>query len=239
MDFTQDSGKWIHASKSGSALNTDDTSASIQQHDGDSSAFSWDMSKAKGGDSVNPFVSSSGGGASGTGSSCVPRPTGSSTSASGSAASAASAGVTTTAGGWGPGSHGHGSSFVRPTASPTGDSDHWRRDVVYCDENPSSSTPSQSGDGDSDATESSKPPSHMMIVAHGTLAALAMVVFFPFGAISIRLFSFSGLVWVHAGIQVLGYLIYIAAFGLGVYIATKGNYVSLSNSPVSLVLTSR
>ncbi|THZ25815.1 hypothetical protein D6C90_09129, partial [Aureobasidium pullulans] len=49
-------------------------------------------------------------------------------------------------------------------------------------------------------------------IAHGVLASLAFVIFFPFGAISIRLFSFRGLLWFHAIVQVLAYLIYIAAF---------------------------
>lgn len=59
------------------------------------------------------------------------------------------------------------------------------------------------------------------MIAHGVLASLAFVVFFPFGAISIRLFSFPGLVWFHAIFQVLAYLIFIAAFGLGIYLATQ------------------
>ncbi|THZ67103.1 hypothetical protein D6C88_08177, partial [Aureobasidium pullulans] len=58
-------------------------------------------------------------------------------------------------------------------------------------------------------------------IAHGVLASLAFVIFFPFGAISIRLFSFRGLLWFHAIVQVLAYLIYIAAFGIGIYLATQ------------------
>lgn len=65
-----------------------------------------------------------------------------------------------------------------------------------------------------------------MLIAHGTLAALAFVVFFPVGAIAIRLASFTGIVWIHAAFQTFAYLVYIAAFGLGVYIANELDLVS-------------
>jgi len=59
------------------------------------------------------------------------------------------------------------------------------------------------------------------MTAHGVLASLAFVIFFPVGGILIRVASFRGLVWVHAACQVLGYLMFIAAFGIGVYMATQ------------------
>jgi len=61
---------------------------------------------------------------------------------------------------------------------------------------------------------------HLMM-AHGILASLAFVILLPIGGILIRLASFRGLVWVHAAIQILGYLMFIAAFGIGVYMATE------------------
>lgn len=59
-----------------------------------------------------------------------------------------------------------------------------------------------------------------MLIAHGVLASLAFVILFPAGAIAIRLASFPGVVWLHAAFQIVAYLVYIAAFGLGVYIAS-------------------
>jgi hypothetical protein len=59
------------------------------------------------------------------------------------------------------------------------------------------------------------------MIAHGVLASLAFVIFFPFGAISIRLFSFPGLLWFHAIVQIIAYLLFIAAFGIGIYLATQ------------------
>jgi hypothetical protein len=66
-----------------------------------------------------------------------------------------------------------------------------------------------------------------MLIAHGVLASLAFVILFPAGAIAIRLASFPGVVWLHAAFQVFAYLIYVAAFGIGVYMANEMNLVSL------------
>lgn len=62
-----------------------------------------------------------------------------------------------------------------------------------------------------------------MLIAHGVLASLAFVILFPAGAIAIRLASFPGVVWVHGAFQVFAFLVYVAAFGLGVYLATEMN----------------
>jgi hypothetical protein len=56
-----------------------------------------------------------------------------------------------------------------------------------------------------------------MIAAHGTLASIVFLVLFPVGAMVIRIFSLP--VWVHAGIQIFTYCCFIAAAGLGIYIA--------------------
>lgn len=42
--------------------------------------------------------------------------------------------------------------------------------------------------------------------------------------------SFPGLVWFHAAFQALGYLVYIVAFGMGIWLANNFGYVSLSNA---------
>jgi hypothetical protein len=60
-----------------------------------------------------------------------------------------------------------------------------------------------------------------ILIAHGVLAALAFVIFFPMGAILIRLASFRGLWLVHGLFQIFAYLVYTAAFGIGVYIVTS------------------
>lgn len=75
-----------------------------------------------------------------------------------------------------------------------------------------------------------------MLIAHGVLAALAFVILFPAGAIAIRLASFPGVVWFHAVFQVFAYLVYIAAFGLGVYIASKMEMLNHHHPIIGIVV---
>jgi hypothetical protein len=60
-----------------------------------------------------------------------------------------------------------------------------------------------------------------ILIAHGVLAALAFVIFFPVGAILIRLGSFRGVWLAHGIFQFFAYIVYIVAFGLGVYMVNK------------------
>ena len=67
---------------------------------------------------------------------------------------------------------------------------------------------------------------------------LAFALLFPSGAIVVRLFSFKGLVWVHAGAQMLAYALAIAGLGLGIYISiwpSQVDYVGLCMSFVMLL----
>lgn len=66
-----------------------------------------------------------------------------------------------------------------------------------------------------------------ILIAHGVLAALAFVIFFPIGSILIRLGSFRGLWLVHGLFQIFAYLIYIVAFGIGIWL--------VKNIPVNLL----
>ena len=60
------------------------------------------------------------------------------------------------------------------------------------------------------------------IPIHGFVMCGAFIAGFPFGAFLIRLASFRGLVWTHAGVQMLSYFGAILGLGLGVYIANNG-----------------
>ncbi len=60
------------------------------------------------------------------------------------------------------------------------------------------------------------------IPVHGFIMCAAFIGGFPLGAFLIRLASFRGLIWIHAGVQMLTYLGTILGLGLGVYIANKG-----------------
>lgn len=69
------------------------------------------------------------------------------------------------------------------------------------------------------AQEEMNPVRDNSVITHGTLMGFAFAFLFPLGAIIMRTASFRGLVWVHAGIQLFAYILALAGFGLGVYIA--------------------
>ncbi|KAF7190137.1 Cytochrome b561 and DOMON domain-containing protein [Pseudocercospora fuligena] len=193
MDFTGSSSDWIYAYKSGDSMNSDDLSASISRHD-NASPFTWNMASAKGGDSVNPFVSGSSGTATSSGgstatSSCIPRPTsGEIASPSGSGYSGSSSNGDT------------GSATFENNGAPFG--------------------------GDYEMGD-------RIISAHGALASLAFVGLFPIGGILIRIANFTGLIWVHAVMQAIAYLIYIVAFGMGAYLMSQlRNSITIHAHPI-------
>lgn len=227
MDFTAGTGNWIYAyQSSGGAIKSDDQSAAIKQHN-EQAAFKWEFAAAKGGSSVNPFLatSPSGTGTSGSAAStCIPRPA-SATSAISSAPSSTQTGggsINNNENDDATGRDGRPSNW--PTTRPSlGRPPARRQALPYCDE-VSSGGESSNGNGSNGFTAigpgSSGGKRKTMLIAHGVLASLAFVILFPAGAIAIRLASFPGVLWLHAAFQVLAYLVYIAGFGLGVYMAT-------------------
>jgi hypothetical protein len=71
---------------------------------------------------------------------------------------------------------------------------------------------------------------------HGALAGLAFVAIFPIGAILVRLASFSGLAWIHGGLQIFGYIIFIAAAGIGIYVANASDRLDEPHAIIGLLL---
>jgi len=74
---------------------------------------------------------------------------------------------------------------------------------------------------------------------HGILAALAMVVLFPAGSIFMRVIPGRFAIWIHGLAQLVAYVVYIAAVGLGLYLVREvqipfgdGNLVSDSGGVV-------
>jgi hypothetical protein len=57
-------------------------------------------------------------------------------------------------------------------------------------------------------------------LAHGVIACLAFVIFFPLGAIFMRILPGRLSIIVHALFQLFAYVLYIIAFGLGVWMAS-------------------
>ena len=212
MDLTGSSFNFIYAAKSGKQLNSDSLSETIQQHGNIRGTISY-STNAKGGSDVNPFSSSNGtsttnsGNPSGTGSNqnCVQSSTGGTPSTPDTAPS--NGGPPSgfpTSGFWGQGP---------PGGFPPGG--FTKRDAGnVCSNTFNELSP----------TFISRGPT--VLVAHGVLAALAFVILLPTGAISIRLMSFPGLLWFHAILQGLGFLCYVVAFGMGIWLATNLGYVS-------------
>lgn len=58
-------------------------------------------------------------------------------------------------------------------------------------------------------------------IAHGVLASLAFVFFFPVGAIVVRIIPGRLAVWAHVAIQMFAYVLFIIAAGLGFYMLRK------------------
>lgn len=258
MDFTESSGTFIYAYKSGNPLDSDLTSASISQHDV-STSFQFSFSQAKGGSSLNPFSTSnavtSGSSDSTTGSLTA-------SSATSSAASTCSAETETSiiaspTGSGCPTAWPSSWTTAWPSSSPTEFAScygrgYWPSSAPYVKVKRASSNCVSGSSGSSESSASGSSGSNgayglsnseipfggdfqkgiHVTIAHGVLAGLAFVILFPFGAISIRLFSFPGLVWFHAAFQTLAYLVYIAAFGLGIYLAM--NIHAVSDSDLSL-----
>ncbi|KAJ8116203.1 hypothetical protein OPT61_g2317 [Boeremia exigua] len=75
-----------------------------------------------------------------------------------------------------------------------------------------------------------------ILLVHGIFACLAFVVFFPAGAIIIRLGGFSNVLKVHIAIQILSWLLFITAFGLGLWYAETGNYMNEAHPIIGIVL---
>jgi len=72
--------------------------------------------------------------------------------------------------------------------------------------------------------------------AHGALASIAFLVIFPFGAMLVRLANFRGVVWTHGGLQIFGLVVFIAAAGLGIFMADGQNYLSEPHAVIGLLL---
>jgi len=256
MDFTSSSASWIYATASGSPIQSDSLDESISQHGRDYGSFTWDFSNAKGGSEVNPLLSAttssdsssdsttatSGSGAA----TCTPAPSKTLASVSGTSGCPTSwptefsSSWPTARPTWAADCNpeGFGRSGSWPTDAPWRNND--KRDLPECEDGASptsgsgsSSSNSLSQNGRSGAFGSSR---ETMILAHGVMASLAFVGLFPIGGILIRAASFTGLVWVHAAMQIIAFLVYVAAFGIGIWIAMNSQYLTRAHPIIGIVL---
>ena len=78
----------------------------------------------------------------------------------------------------------------------------------------------QGGGGDSGG-ESDDPPSYYdkVVKGHAILASVSWVIFFPLGAVLMRLLSNPNTVRIHAAIQLFSTMVFTAAVGMGIWLA--------------------
>lgn len=82
-----------------------------------------------------------------------------------------------------------------------------------------SGSSSSSSSSSSSGSFSVPPQFRAVLLAHGILGGMAFALFFPLGGMAMRLLSFKGLVWVHAGFMMFAYAMALAVLGMGVWIA--------------------
>ena len=75
-----------------------------------------------------------------------------------------------------------------------------------------------------------------ILLVHGVFASLAFLVLFPVGAIVMRLGGFNNVLKVHIATQIFSWLLFITAFGLGLYYGITGNYMTEAHPIIGIVL---
>jgi hypothetical protein len=237
---------WVFAANSNGPLKSDSTSENIDQHDADKyGSLALDETSGQGGPDSNPFVTAapaasvaptaSASSVSSASPAAAPNVPGVNPPSNNTASSVAPGGALFTqsvsvpsstkacnpaATGGAAASNG-GNGLVQVTA--TGALSPFQTSYKRAADNGCSGAGSSQGFSQNGATLEQK--TNMKRMAHGIMAGLTFAVLFPFGGIAIRLFSFSGLLWFHAGIQIIGSILFIAAFALGVGMAKQAEEV--------------
>lgn len=75
-----------------------------------------------------------------------------------------------------------------------------------------------------------------LIQAHGALASITFVGVLPIGAILVRTASFRHLAWIHGGLQIFGYAVFVAAAGVGIFMANGADYLREQHAIIGLLL---
>ncbi|KIY00819.1 uncharacterized protein Z520_03485 [Fonsecaea multimorphosa CBS 102226] len=204
MSPTDSSSSWIFAFKTGDALDSTDTSATITQHDTEGT-FSLDLTQGTGGSSSNPFVAaSSGSSSSSSSSSSAASSSAASSSAASSATPSASGSQTTSAS---PATTTEsGTATASTVVTPTGGVSN-----PIVSSNPSSSSGTVVSDDSDDNIRT----------AHAVIMPLVFVVMFPLAALTLYLPYSNKVRHIHAPLQVLSLILMIVGLGLGVQLGKQ------------------
>jgi hypothetical protein len=73
-------------------------------------------------------------------------------------------------------------------------------------------------------------------MAHAIISSLAFVIFFPLGAIGIRMLSFKNVVWVHAGWMMGAYILALAGIGMGIWQAVTFHNIASAHAIIGLLV---
>ncbi|KAK3678334.1 hypothetical protein LTR78_001631 [Recurvomyces mirabilis] len=97
------------------------------------------------------------------------------------------------------------------------------------------------GGGGGESSSSSNNSQNIILLVHASLAGIAFVALFPGGAILIRLANLKSVIWIHAAMQALAYIVFVAAAALGIYLAVnQGNFsrtgIDIAHPIIGLVL---
>jgi hypothetical protein len=242
---------WIFAANSNGPLKSDSTSENINQHDDDKyGSLALDESSGKGGPDSNPFVTAAAASSaapttpasapttpaapvsapSTTGVAPVVAP-GINPPSNSSASTVSSAGLFSQSVGGSSSSQAcipaatagaaasNSGNGLAQQATGTGALSPFQTNYKRAADNGCSGGGSTQGFSQNGATLTQK--TNMKRMAHGIMAGLVFAVLLPFGGIAIRLFSFNGLLWFHAAIQITASILFIAAFAIGVGMAKQ------------------
>jgi len=80
------------------------------------------------------------------------------------------------------------------------------------------------------------PDYHYVVMAHGIIMPIAFVLFYPLGAIVIRLSNFRGAIWVHAGWMLFTYMLVLGGFGMGLWMAIVSQQINTYHPIIGIVV---
>ncbi len=79
---------------------------------------------------------------------------------------------------------------------------------------------------------------HRVVVAHAVLASVSWVVFFPLGAVLMRMMSGPNTIWLHAAVQGFSTIVFTAAMGMGIWMARVTDSLNTYHPIIGLVIFS-
>lgn len=103
---------------------------------------------------------------------------------------------------------------------------------------PITASSSSGSSGNAGGSEAQAPPANYNKVrlAHAIIGPVAFALLFPAGAMSIRILSFKGLVWMHAGWMIFVYAIVLSTMSMGIWMAVKSDQIGAYHAIIGLVV---